>query len=84
MEKCCDMGSNMVIKAVFKPTALFFLTHEYLGSILAQPCEFSLIFYDTHLSLSQIMKLSSHVSQIDATHIMLLEFIQEELPCNTL
>ena len=83
MAKCCDMGSNMVIKAVFKPTTLFFLTRKYLGSILA-PCEFSLILCDTHLSLSQIMKLSSHVSQIDATHIILLEFIQEELPCNTL
>ena len=75
MAKCCDMGSNMVIKAVLKPKTLFFL---------AQLCEFSLIFCDTHLSLSQIMKLSSHVSQIDVTHIMILEFIQEELPCNTL
>ena len=84
MEKCYDMGSNMVIKSVFKPTSFFFLTHKYLGSILAQPCEFSLIFCDTHLSLSQIMKLSSHVSQINATHIMFLEFIREELPCNTL
>ena len=78
------MGPNMVIKVVFKPMTLFFLTHKYLGSILAQPCEFSLILCDTHLSLSHIMKLSSHVSQIDATHIMLLEFIQEELPCSTL
>ena len=84
MEKCCDMGSNMVIKAVFKPTTLFFLTHKYLGSILAQPCEFSLIFGHTHLSLLQIMKLPSHVAQINATHIVLLELIQEELPCNSL
>ena len=84
MAKCCDMGSNMVIKVVFKPTALFFLTHKYLGSILAQPCEFSLIFGHTHLSLLQIMKLSSHVSQINATHIVLLEFIQEEFSCNSL
>ena len=84
MAKCCDMGSNMVIKAVFKPTTLFFLTHKYLGSILAQPCEFSLIFGHTHLSLLQIMKLPSHVVQINATHIMLLELIQEELPCDSL
>ena len=82
MAKSCDMGPNMVIKVVFKPTALFFLTHKYLESILAQLCEFFLILCDTHMSLSQIMKLSSHVSQIDATHIMILEFIQEELPCN--
>ena len=72
MVKCCDMGSNMVIKAVFQPTTLFFLTHKYLGSILAQPCEFSLIVGHTHLSMLQIMKLPSHVNQINATHIVLL------------
>ena len=84
MTKSCDMGPNMVNKVVFKPTTLFFLTHKYLGSILSQSCEFSLILCDTHMSLSHIMKLSSHVSQIDATYIMFLEFIQEELPCNIL
>ena len=52
--------------------------------VFAQPCEFSLIFGHTHLSLLQIMKLPSHVVQINATHIVLLELIQEELPCNSL
>ena len=71
MAESYDIGLIIIIKAIFKLTTL------------AQPGEFPLILYHTHLPLLQIMEISSHIAKVNMTHVLLPEFCYKKLPCNT-